>query len=720
MLNPCNVIASALFLPAVLASAPQTPPVLRSGIDLVTVDVTVLKRTGEPLTELGPDDFTVTVDGAPRRIVALRLVREAGEGGAAVSEGDAARTTTGPPERPAGRLFVLVVDRDHIAAGEGQQMLEAAARFVDALPAPDRVAIWAIPPARSGLQFSSDREAAKRELRLAVGTYRPPMLGGVPGRGQFNIGRDEAIEVVDNGRREVLAQIVARECPAKAEVHTQCPDEVETAVRTVVNDSRQRAQVTLTSLDSLVRSLAVVQGPKNLVLLTGGPLNTREEQVLIRGIAAQAAAARVTIHALQVLELAQARATQMTPTLAQIDQTLSAAYFLAGSTGGLATTPVSGDIGFRQLSRELSAGYELAFETVASDRDGALHRVEVQVRDRGWGSVVRARRSFRIEPSTAPATARASAEPPPSPANTAAPAQPPATVPEPLGAEVGELTTRLAAYVEQFEREFSAVVAEERYVQIVHPWRGNPKGPDSEPMLAWQEGEGSRKGGPIIARRQILSDILMVQSRDQQWVAFRDVSTVDGKQIRDRSDRVRDLFLSQGPNRLAQLREITEESARYNLGNVRRTLNIPTLTLSFMRGGDQWRYQFRRLRDEAIGDRTFRVLSFVEKARPTLIGTPNSGDIPIEGRIWMDAQNGRVARTELRFDRGSERRVLIRVEYRTEPATNVLVPASMWEWYEGADQFGRIGGDKTLVQGLATYANLRRFQVSTSEEIKDR
>ena len=48
----------------------------------------------------------------------------------------------------------------------------------------------------------------------------------------------------------------------------------------------------------------------------------------------------------------------------------------------------------------------------------------------------------------------------------------------------------------------------------------------------------------------------------------------------------------------------------------------------------------------------------------------------------------------------------------------MLVPAVMWEWHEGADQLGRIGGDKTLVQGLATYGDFKRFQVSTSEQVK--
>ncbi len=42
----------------------------------------------------------------------------------------------------------------------------------------------------------------------------------------------------------------------------------------------------------------------------------------------------------------------------------------------------------------------------------------------------------------------------------------------------------------------------------------------------------------------------------------------------------------------------------------------------------------------------------------------------------------------------------------------------MWEWHEGINQLGRIGGDLTGVQGLATYSKIRRFQVSTSETIR--
>ena len=56
-----------------------------------------------------------------------------------------------------------------------------------------------------------------------------------------------------------------------------------------------------------------------------------------------------------------------------------------------------------------------------------------------------------------------------------------------------------------------------------------------------------------------------------------------------------------------------------------------------------------------MNGRTAHVLSYVEKLRPTLIRTPNGRDIPIYGRIWLDAESRRVVRTELRFDRGGKR-----------------------------------------------------------------
>ena len=55
-------------------SQTQTPtqqPVFRSGVDLVTVDVLVVDKDGRPIPELKAEDFTVAVDGKPRRITSV-------------------------------------------------------------------------------------------------------------------------------------------------------------------------------------------------------------------------------------------------------------------------------------------------------------------------------------------------------------------------------------------------------------------------------------------------------------------------------------------------------------------------------------------------------------------------------------------------------------------------------------------------------------------------
>jgi hypothetical protein len=288
-----------------------------------------------------------------------------------------------------------------------------------------------------------------------------------------------------------------------------------------------------------------------------------------------------------------------------------------------------------------------------------------------------------------------------------------------VGVDPGDMAERLADYAEAFERDFAAVVAEERYVQVIHPWHGNPSGPQGEPALVWREPGGpAKQGGPIIARRQLLSDVVMVQLKDRQWLSYRDVAEVDGSPVRNRTDRVRDLLLAQGAARDDQFRRINAESARYNLGDLRRDVNLPTVTLSLLRRLNQARFQFKRAKDETVDGRLCRVLTYQEKTSPTLIGTPNSGDIFIYGRVWLDQADGRARRTELRFERRSRGRSYIRVDFQPFEGLAILVPALMWEWHEGADQLGRIGGDVTAIQGLATYSRIRRFQVTTAEEIK--
>lgn len=701
-------VAALCVLASVGAGRAMVPPqaqapAFRSGVDLVAVDVTVSSRGGDPVTSLTAEDFTLRVDGQTRPIVSVRRVQAGAPAPAEKPPAHpvpAAPAETAPADSAARRRFVLVVDRDHIPVGEGQQMLRAAARFVDGLPAGDGVALWVLPDAGGSLRFNEDRAALTRRLLAAVGTHRPVY-------GPWIVGRDEALKV-DAGNREMLAQIVSRECFRQPPT---CPAEVEAQAFQTAADARHRAEATLANLGSLIDALASVDGPKHLVLVTGGPVATFDNTGVIAGLGSRAAHARVTVHALQVADLSyRARTDTMRAMPADIDQTASAAYLLAGTTGGLAITPASGEVGFGRLERELSASYVLVFETRPEDRDGNPHAIDVGVRDLGWGSAIRARRTFRVDPNAAP----------PVPASVTAGAAP-ALPPEPVGTDPGDMADRLADYAETFEREFAAVVAEERYVQIIHPWRGNPSKPEGEPALDWRErGDATarRPGGPVISRRQLLSDIVMVQLPGEQWLSYRDVAEVDGDAVRDRTDRMRDLLLSKASDRVDRFRRIAAESARYNLGTVRRDLNLPTVALSLLRRANHRRFEFKRGKDETIGGRLCRVLTYREKEIPTIVMTANSGNIFLYGRAWLDEADGRVRRTELRLDRGPQMRSYIRVDFLPLEGLTILVPGQMWEWYEGGNQLGRIGGDKTVIQGLAVYSKIRRFQVTTGEEIR--
>src|SRR5258708_2364660 len=66
----------AIGATAILAAQPpaRSGQVFRSGVDVTTIDVTVVARNGDPIRDLKAEDFTVNVDGKPRAIVSAQFV----------------------------------------------------------------------------------------------------------------------------------------------------------------------------------------------------------------------------------------------------------------------------------------------------------------------------------------------------------------------------------------------------------------------------------------------------------------------------------------------------------------------------------------------------------------------------------------------------------------------------------------------------------------------
>jgi len=233
-----------------------------------------------------------------------------------------------------------------------------------------------------------------------------------------------------------------------------------------------------------------------------------------------------------------------------------------------------------------------------------------------------------------------------------------------------------AAYVEQFRKQLSEIVAEETYRQeIVNT---------------------ARVGGGAGRARTLRSDLLLVKPSDaDRHVELRDVFEVDGKPVRDRRPRLEALVID--PAASMRIGEIIKESARYNIGSVERTINTPLMALLFLDRSNQERFQFKHVerpqpvfpeaRDTAINETpVFRVstemwaVEYKERRRNTIIRAPNGDDRPAQGRFWINPSNGSVLISELIVDGGGVI-ATVTVSYQSEPLMGFLVPVEMRESY---------------------------------------
>jgi hypothetical protein len=260
---------------------------------------------------------------------------------------------------------------------------------------------------------------------------------------------------------------------------------------------------------------------------------------------------------------------------------------------------------------------------------------------------------------------------------------------------------RAGAYVVEFQRQLSGVVAEEQYVQDVR----------------YPLGTGTRYN-PLIARhRELKSDLLLVKPVGaDRWIQFRDVFEVDGKAIRDRNERLMKLFVSPSASSAAQADLIIQESSRYNIGNLQRTVNVPVLALLVLDPEHQGRFSFKRSthRDPLLERGQSKpadlwVIEYQEVQKKTMIRTTNGRDLSANGRFWLDAATGRVFASEL-IAEDLTIRGTIDVDYETEPTIGLLVPVLMRERYE-------IRRDGSRVDGEASYSHFRQFQVKVDEKL---
>jgi hypothetical protein len=243
-----------------------------------------------------------------------------------------------------------------------------------------------------------------------------------------------------------------------------------------------------------------------------------------------------------------------------------------------------------------------------------------------------------------------------------------------------EVLRRTANYVAQFRKQLSGIVSEETYLQeIADTSRSN-------------NGFGTKR------TRTLKSDLLLVRPGDADgYVELRDVFSVDGNPVRDRTPRLETLFGDGSNSATNSIGGIIAESAKYNIGSVIRNINTPLMALTFLDAVNQPRFKFKHVdktkpvlrneKGEAIVDApVFRVstemwtIEYQERGRNTIIKSPDGQSRPAHGRFWINPIDGSVLISELVVDTGGVI-ATVTVSYQSEPLMGFLVPIEMRESY---------------------------------------
>lgn len=259
-----------------------------------------------------------------------------------------------------------------------------------------------------------------------------------------------------------------------------------------------------------------------------------------------------------------------------------------------------------------------------------------------------------------------------------------------------DLLVKIREHAARLQEEAPSLVARESYVQTITGVSAGGNGWTNNPSVRPQES------------RKLISELVMVRLPDTAgWMSFRDVLEVDGRKVNDRQQRLIDLLTAPNPNTLQQARALAAESARFNIGRVARTINVPDIGLEFLAARHTARMSFTPPERTRIDGRQALVLRFKEHTGPTILRTPEGRDLLGSGRVWVDAESAQLLRTEVVVrDRQSVGTCV--VDFAIDERMAIRVPSKMTERYD-------LPGE--TITGEAQYSDYRRFGVSTSEKL---
>jgi VWFA-related protein len=316
---------------------PSSNPRLQETIEVsrIIIDAHVHDSDLNIITDLGPSDFQIRVDGKEAPIESVDWVAEVPTEEVVQDENnqEVSRRTV----QPRGRLFICFVQTDFArnaprVIGE-MKVIRGFDQFVELLQPNDRVAL---------LSFDSHLK-----LRLDFTDDRQQLLDAFP-----------AVLMIDNPPPP----------PAVAS---------PSLARLLDREEMKNAPDSERALTLVARALRQIEGPKNMILLGWGLGEPHWSRAVVTPqilrAAAELSAARVTVYAFNF-----GLGTQMSLGLKEVSADTGGFYAMG--------TP------YQRLKAELQGHYEIEVRNPVPSVSGKVHRIEVRARNRGL--TVTARNSF--------------------------------------------------------------------------------------------------------------------------------------------------------------------------------------------------------------------------------------------------------------------------------------------------------------------------------------
>jgi hypothetical protein len=243
---------------------------------------------------------------------------------------------------------------------------------------------------------------------------------------------------------------------------------------------------------------------------------------------------------------------------------------------------------------------------------------------------------------------------------------------------------RLGAYLREYEANAMQLAADEQYEQWIKRRPGY--------------------GGDVVAKRQLKATFFLVRLPDgQAWVGLRDVISVNGRRVAAPERPIAQLLTEGTPDAIKEGMRISNDNAKYNIGSVFRTVNVPLQALGLLHPRNHSRFKFRLAGRDRLDGREAVIVRFDEFVIPSLVSDGFDGSVLSHGQAWIEASTGTVLRTELGFTGPALmlERMLIRVEYRRDNRVQIFVPVELEETYVL---------DIEVLHARANYRNYRRFE----------